>query len=364
MVSRMAPPRRFADQISYEPLRSLRPDPRNPRISPRRLAEGATDEERFQYIARHHDALTIAESIAEFGYFPSEPLIVIEEGGNEGLIVVEGNRRLTALRGLTDPALRATFTSRARWDAAAAAAQLSEDTTVPVIRAESRDAARPLIGYRHVAGIQKWPAFPKARFVAQMIDEGMSFEDAGERAALSASAARAIYRNYAILRQASERFGLDVAPVEDRFGVFTAALNRVAVRNYIGAPGPADVVPLVGDGQWPLPEEAAARLSNLLRWLNGEEEEEPIIAESRDLRRLASVLAEADGPEVLERTGDLDRAEAEVGLQTARVVEKLERARIALEAAVGEVEGADEAGIRELVEACAELVDRLRDSLP
>jgi len=359
---------RFAEQITYESLRGLRPDPRNPRISPRLLPKSGTDDDLLRYIARHHDALTVAESIAEFGYFPSEPLIVVKERGRTALTVVEGNRRLAAMRGLTDAALRETFTNRQRWTAAAKKADLSKAVKVPVILAESRDAARPLIGYRHVAGIQKWDAYPKARFVAQMVDEGLSFEEAGERAALSASATRALYRNHAILRQATESFRLNVNSVEDRFGVFTAALNRVAIRAYINAPGPADVVPIETAGakrkQWPLPRDAKDQLATLIGWLFGSNESDPVIEESRDLGRLAAVLAEDDGQEELERTGSLDLAEAAIGLQTARIAEKLERARLALESALSEAKGAkDPEEVLDLVEQCSALLTKLRRAL-
>jgi hypothetical protein len=358
---------RFATQISYEPLSRLRADPQNPRIPPRRLSADVADDERLRYIARHHDALAVAESIAEFGYFPSEPLIVVAEAGEDGpLIVVEGNRRLTALRGLTDTALRSTFTNRRRWDTAAEQASLGADIEVPSIRAQTRDAAAPLIGYRHIAGIQKWDAYPKARFISQMIDEGKTFDEVAERAAISSASARSLYRNYAILRQASEAFGLDTETVEGRFGVFTAALNRRPIRTYLGAPAPADVVPLQhGDEiHRPLPPDSGERLRTLLRWINGEGSKEPVIGDSRDLQRLAAVLDESDGIAQLEQYEDLEMAEAAVGLQSARVAEKLERARLALQSAAADAATAeDKESLRELVSECSQLIDALRRDL-
>jgi hypothetical protein len=360
---------RFAEQIAYKSLAQLRPDPKNPRIAPRLLPADPSDADLYRYVARHHDALTIAESIAEFGYFPSEPLIVIKEPGAAGLLVVEGNRRLTALHGLADAELRETFTSnRQRWTDAAKEARLRKSLKVPVIRAESRDAARPLIGYRHVAGIQKWDAYPKARFVAQMIDEGLSFADAGDRAALSESATRSLYRNYAILRQADEGFRFNVNNVEERFGVFTAALNRVAIRSYIGATGPAQVVPIEGEGSdkktWPLPSSAKPKLRKLFEWLFGSAKSDPLIEESRDLKRLAAVLAEEDGEKALEDTGSLDLAEAAIGLQTARLAERIQRARLALQSALGEAKGADDPEqLLELLDDCSKLITKLRRAL-
>src|SRR5262245_20649142 len=119
----------LADRIVDRPLGLLRPDPRNPRL-PARLAE-ATDTELLTYLSRHYDVLPLAESIANFGYFASEPLVVIPaEAGRDPqqeadipLVVVEGNRRLTALKGLLDEEVRRTLRPPARWDALAALAQ-------------------------------------------------------------------------------------------------------------------------------------------------------------------------------------------------------------------------------------------------
>jgi hypothetical protein len=38
-----------------------------------------TDDDVFRFIARHFGALVVAESIADFGFFPSEPLITVPE---------------------------------------------------------------------------------------------------------------------------------------------------------------------------------------------------------------------------------------------------------------------------------------------
>jgi hypothetical protein len=72
----------LADHIVTRRLELLAPDPRNPRL-PARLAD-ASDTELVTYLARHYDVLPLAESIANFGYFPSEPLVVIpkEPGRN------------------------------------------------------------------------------------------------------------------------------------------------------------------------------------------------------------------------------------------------------------------------------------------
>ena len=49
------------------------------------------------------DLMELVESIAANGYLDLEPLFVIEEKGEK--VVVEGNRRVAAIKVLTDPDL-------------------------------------------------------------------------------------------------------------------------------------------------------------------------------------------------------------------------------------------------------------------
>ena len=98
------------------PLRSLLLDPENPRL-PAEM-QGESQEELAVHLELGFDAFTVAESIASHGYFGSEPLIVIAAGEQGLWIVVEGNRRLTALRGLLDDDLRQQFGNPKPWDAA------------------------------------------------------------------------------------------------------------------------------------------------------------------------------------------------------------------------------------------------------
>src|SRR5664280_2535615 len=89
--------------VDYLDIESLRLDGENPRF-PLEL-RGSTDQAEIAInMAEIFDALEVARSMARFGFYPWEAFVVIPESGH--YIVVEGNRRLTALRGLIDPALR------------------------------------------------------------------------------------------------------------------------------------------------------------------------------------------------------------------------------------------------------------------
>ncbi len=64
--------------------------------------EAANEEELIQYLYDHVDVDELIQSILAAGYIDFEPLIVLRKSK----IVVEGNRRLAALRLISDPGLR------------------------------------------------------------------------------------------------------------------------------------------------------------------------------------------------------------------------------------------------------------------
>ena len=84
------------------PIDQLHLDARNPRIQ---QGGEALDEERvLEVLWREYSVDEVAMSIAQNGFFPHEPLFATEEDGK--LVVVEGNRRLAAVRLLREPDLR------------------------------------------------------------------------------------------------------------------------------------------------------------------------------------------------------------------------------------------------------------------
>ena len=128
----------LSSQIEYEPLERLWLDQINPRLTEDEQTAVTDHLTLLKLMDRQYDPLTIAESIAEHGYFASEPMIVLDEGDDK-LTVLEGNRRLTALKGLADPEVSKHFKDPGRWAALREAAELPSE--VPLLRAETRAAS-------------------------------------------------------------------------------------------------------------------------------------------------------------------------------------------------------------------------------
>ncbi len=325
------------------PVDELVLDAKNPRL-PEDLDE--TDQENLiGYMVAEYDVLTVARSIAEHGYFPSEPVIVVME--NDQPIVVEGNRRVAAVKLLRSAELREAVDVEYPEEWALLAKNNKAPDAIPSVVAPDRPSVAPIIGYRHISGIEPWDPWAKARFMARLVrEENLSFEEVGRLVGEKATDVRAHYRNHAIVRQAREDFEIVTERVEQSFGVFTRAMTSLGVRDFIGAPAPSEVV----RGKPPVPKQRAAATRELLVWLFGDEDSEPVISDSRHITELGTIVASETGTTVLRETGDREEAFIAAGGLRDRLMKRLGNARGNLEKANTDIENhqGDE-------EVCAEL---------
>ncbi len=127
-------------------MASLHLDPKNPRLG--RETTGRAPREIIHYLFEHDKALDVARSIVANGYFPNEPLLATREGNR--WIVVEGNRRLAALKALREPGLLDGTTQRNVECLASRLEDRDSIARVPVTIAPSRRATDKLVATRHV----------------------------------------------------------------------------------------------------------------------------------------------------------------------------------------------------------------------
>lgn len=300
-------------------------DDRNPRL-PERI-RGADQPSLIQFVAENYDAIAVARSIASHGYFPSEPLIVLKYRGR--YIAVEGNRRLAALKLLSLPQLRKSLDleDSDEWEGLSEDSQVPEK--VPVVLVPNRRSVAPIIGYRHISGIEPWEPWAKARFITSLIEEvDLDFDEVSDEVGESAPAVRAIFRNYKIIEYA-KRARVQTGRAESLFGVFTRALNSEALREHIGAPSPSQV----DKDTAILPRGRRAQVTELLGWLFGKDAQPPVIGESRDITRLGTVVGSPPALDVLRRTRDLDEAFVAAGGLRDRLIGRLTRALVELQRA-------------------------------
>jgi hypothetical protein len=270
----------------------LRFDPNNPRFYGE---DGADDQaSMLQALWRDFAVDEIALSIAANGFFEYEPLFVSMENGEH--VVVEGNRRLAAVKLLRSPELRrnvgATDLPELSPEAVDALARL------PVI-VTPRSAIWQYIGFKHVNGPQPWQSFSKAQYIAWVHNDlGVPLEDIAGQIGDQHATVKRLYRGLMVLQQAEEA-GFDR---EDRakshfsFSHLYTGLDYPGVRKFIGLTEARDFTPR------PINRSKVPALRELCVWLYGSQSRNarPLVqSQNPDLRRLDEVLQSTDGTAAL-----------------------------------------------------------------
>ena len=174
------------ETITKVPVERLRLDRRNPRLLG--TDENASDEAIVARLYLSSGLGELLQSLSANGYMDIEPLVVIcgRDIDNGDLTVLEGNRRLAALRLLREPGLADRIASSQGFPITVPRIDKSLRATldhVSVYPVANRERARPLIGFKHINGPAKWDAYTKAQFVARWYEAGRSegYRSGGDR---------------------------------------------------------------------------------------------------------------------------------------------------------------------------------------
>ena len=282
----------------------------------------------------------LAVSFLENGFWPQEAVIAVEEelyGPPKKLVVVEGNRRIAALKYLKDT-LDGNPVSRS-WRQIGESARPDEDlfTKIPYIIADSRDDVVSFLGFRHVTGIKEWDPAEKARFITRMVDEmGMSYDDIRKQIGSRTDTVRRNYIAYRILRQI-DSLDIEVSQrgIARRFSVLYLSLREAGVQSYLGVNIRAEPE----YAQRPVPEEKTANLSHFARWLFGTDTQAPLVADSRQVGNFARMLSSQQSIEYLEVSEEpsFDLALQKAGVESEEIENHLREASNQMELALSRV---------------------------
>ena len=293
--------------IQQIPFENLLLDDKNPRL-PERL-RSQSQSEILRYLHEQGVLEELAQSYLDNGFFQNEPLIVVKREAGEQYIVVEGNRRLAALKILhgAPEADELHFVAIDPSDA-----QLGQLRTVPCFCVQNREHVHAYVGFRHIGGIKTWPAEAKARYVRteilRLAGEGVAdpFRELGRRVGSNAQGMRNSYVAICILLYAREEFGLNVEHVqESRFGVWLRCMNSADIRRYIGLTG-ARTYREIEEALRAIDRDTLAEvLADLKR---GSGRSPAVLGDSRDVTNYGRVLAHERARATLRRTRDLSLA--------------------------------------------------------
>lgn len=291
----------------------------------------ANQSELLQILERDFELRTIAESLTDNGYFVEEPLIAIP-GPSDQLIVVEGNRRLAALKLIVQPELRNLSPNPEYWEILAGG--LKHDISeVPVILYENREELTTHIGFRHIAGILKWNPLSKARFINSIIErkgKESDFAKVAREISSTKPVTRDNYISYRIFLQARDDFEIDTSKLEKTFSIFFRALSDPRLTDFIGLN--KDKTPI--ELKEPISKKKADALEELIGFIHGTDQIEAVITDSRQLSKLGEILDNKDAYNHLKRLRNFDQAYQLSGGEERRLIDNLTKASVYLDYAL------------------------------
>lgn len=340
------PPIGEAQKVSVELLDF---DEHNPRFTPDKRPVGTGDQAVIAMLATSADLAELIQSISTSGYINIEPIIVIERNGR--LAVLEGNRRLAAVKVLRDPELAKAARVSVPAMEPDKVASLNE---ILAFRVAHEDDARDLIGFKHINGPQSWDAFAKARFAARWLDAEHAKKGAGQPSMnLQQIASRmgdqhmTMHRMVAALYVLNQAEREGVYDINDRkrksfsFSHLYTGLSYEEFTNYLGMPRPDRAA---DPSLEPVPADKLPELRNLLTWLYGSRDRdlEPAVkSQNPDLGRLREVLASPAAIRILAERNDLDQAVISATPVDVRFQRHLINANAELQHAQSTLEGFD-----------------------
>lgn len=299
------------DTIVDLPVLQLLLDPQNARLAWR--AGGDTQKDLLEVLWTEMAVDEVAWSIAENGFFRSEPLFVIIENPKETepdrqrFIVVEGNRRLASVLLLRDQDLQESFGATNL--PAISETRRSELTRLPAIIYPGRESLWATLGFRHIKGIKAWDGFSKAKYVAQVHEAySVPLQEIAERIGDYHATVKRLYRGIKVLEQAESSGAYDR---EDRsrnrfyFSHLYTALDQREFQEFL------EIDPKAHSESNPVPGSKLGELGELMVWLYGKRSQgiEPIVrTQSPDLNTLRRVISKEESLSALRSGYTLERS--------------------------------------------------------
>ena len=275
--------------IDYAKIDELYLDARNPRLGRHSLDKHLSQNDIIKLMA-NWTLDELATSFIESGFWTQEALVVVEEriDGKKRTVVVEGNRRLAALRLLAKA--KAGRPSDDKWKRLAKSVtqtKWKKLKEVPIIRADKRTEVQSYLGFRHVTGIKEWNPAEKAEFISHLIDNhNLTYEQVRKRIGSKLPSVRQNYISYRLLLQMEDQEDIDVEKVESRFSVLYLSLRTQGVQKYLHI----DIKAEPGKAQKPVPRSRLIQLANFACWLFGTGKLQPIVRDSRQTDNFGRIL--------------------------------------------------------------------------
>ncbi len=273
-----------------------------------RLPEGidSSQESLLQYVFRKGNLRELAESFLDNGFFEAERLIVIDSGEEDRYTVVEGNRRLAALKTMHGELGDVSLT-----DGRPNQEQLDALTEIPCLKVANHAEVDQYLAYRHIGGMKTWSAEARARFTKRMVDQIAEddpnpFRSVGRQVGSNTQGVRNSYLAISILEYARQEMSLKTDYLQyERFGVWIRCMNSTDVRGYIGAGSPKTFADVQESFSTLNEERLREVVTDLSKRPDGRK---PLVSDSRDITAYGRMLDDPSAYQALRKHDDFEVA--------------------------------------------------------
>lgn len=268
-------------------INNLKLDLFNPRLP--KSKQGKDEKTIIEYLLLEAATLELMESIGTNDFFTGEMLLVVPE--NDGkYVVIEGNRRLTAVMLLNSPEIanvKKTSTQEIAQNAT------FKPTELPCLVFERREDIQQFLGFVHITGKKSWRMLEKARYLSDLRKsdkyKDLSFSDA------SKEIARIIGSKSPYVRKMLISYNLYEIVEDEKFyqidglsdstfflNYFSDGIQKENIRNYIG---------VSIDNEFPLHNLNNEHLREIVTWwFKKTEGVSRVIGDSEGMKMLNRVL--------------------------------------------------------------------------
>jgi hypothetical protein len=347
------------ETISPYPLEAIALDKENPRLI---LPARASDLEivRMMYEGEALDELAL--SFVENGYFTEEPVVLVPDGKRaDRYIVVEGNRRVAALKLLLDNKLRKAVGVTGWPDVSSA--RRTQLASVPAVLYSNRDEVVPYLGFRHISGIKTWEPFQKARYIAGLVDAGRAIPDIERSVGDRTNAVRKMYQSFVVYQQITKDLGIPSRAIEGSYSLLEVTLSQSAIKQFLEIPARLPVT----RSEAIVPEARYSELREVVSWVFGDptERQDRIITDSRQIsQRLGPIIKDPDALAYLRKSRDLEGAYEFSGGERNVLLKQIASVRRAAQRALGLLPPyRSDTEVRSALEGLKPLVDELLEGV-
>lgn len=381
------------------PVERILLDDENPRLV--QYTDGLksiSQDDLIQILFENFDTETVALSLSKNGYFDEEPIIVIPNNLPAGInlsemdyadsvnalqlllqknpevnfTVIEGNRRLSAIKLLTDTALRSKLSIGKHYPTPENIYIHKDISFIPCIVYSSRDEINDYLGVRHISGLLKWEAFAKAAYIANTIqkeiEKGKSSSDAvksvQETVGDRSDVLKKQYILYKLFQEAkTDITEFDTKPIVFKFSLLNVMYNSPSIREYIGVKGYNEV----DFENRIVPVENIEKLQQVLTWIYGNTitGERPILTDSRLITsHLSPIVRSQEAITYLTKYRDIEGAYERTNGEKEFLLKNLTKAFRTIQESLGfAYKYKDDAEILEKVREFEEIMKVLKQNL-